>query len=211
MAGECRSARRGGCLRGGGVAQRQGPDSPSTDRIPCRSTHVRAPRARGDRRRSCGDQCGTCRYDVVARRRTNGPTASPPGDSAIRQPLRSRSAHYSLAVRRTILTRRLRRCWPALGSQGAYHASRPSGSHCGWLTVIPGSVPPVWEVAGKQFSRPVDARAWQRVVAAVQSRLRLNARRTRQPPDVHAPEVWRGHRPAGARRQYRRSPAAVAG
>jgi hypothetical protein len=211
MAGECRPARCGECLRGSSVAQRQGPDSPSADRSPCHSSHVRASLARGDRRRGCGDLCGTCRHDVVAGRRTNDSTASPPGDSAICQPLRSRPAHYSLAVRRTILTRRLRRRWPPLASQGAYLANQPTGSHPGWVTGIPGSEPPTWQVTEEQFSRPTDPRAWQHAVAAARPRPHLAVRHNHQPPDAHVPEALRGHRPAAACLQYPQSPGATAG
>jgi hypothetical protein len=135
MAGECRFAWRGGCLRGNRVAQRQGADSASADRIPCRSTHVRAPYAQGDRWWGCGDQYGTCRHDVVACRRPTDSTAPPPGDSAIHQPLRSRAAHYSPAVRRAVSTRGLRRGRPALAaiSQARSDPRNPAYRVTFWL------------------------------------------------------------------------------
>jgi hypothetical protein len=206
MAGQCRPARCGGCLRGSGIAQRQGPDSPNADRSPCHTSNVRASHARSDCRRGYVYQCGIGRHDVVARGRANGSTASPPSDSAICQPLRSRPAHYSLAIRHSIPPRALRRRWPVLGSQPTYYADWP----CSFTLCLPERNTRV-SVAGKAVQPPSRCSSVTTVVAAAQPPPRPAARSTHQPPGAHAPEVWREHRPVGVCRQYRRSPATVAG
>ena len=103
---------------------------------------------------------------------------------------------------------------PDMPHQPSGQPAKPTGSLIGrgpGINVGTGSPAGLRSATVEQVSPPAVAQWWSGVASAAQSRSRRAARCTHPPPDVHAPEVWRGYHPAAACRRYRRSPAAAAG